>query len=323
MKALLPLVLVAAMAPAIANAQGCSDAGACSAGAIGQLHLWQDSVPDSDHYRSNARVIYSYAAGEQKTSIMQVIPEMNIGIGERLGLQMKIPYVSTSGDLGKVNGLGDAIVTATYTFHKEEERGLSCSVGVRLPTGDDNKSVPDSNRPGSERHLPAPYQTGLGTTDLLAGVEWRRGRYVIALAYQHVLSEFNGNTFIADAWPDRPEAKQYFPCAMLGRADDAVVRLQYAYGCGKLALQPGLLAIYHVTNDTRLEAINSMDVSFMRTTVQGSQGLTLNGTLDLRYKLSDRWAVEFSAGMPFVTRKVRPDGLTREFVLNTGLRFRF
>lgn len=317
------LLLLCVIGPMDLMAQGCSDAGVCTAGAIGQLHLWQDSVPDAGIYRSTARVTYSYAVGEQKTTIMQMIPELNIGIGERLGLQVKLPYASSSGNLGEASGLGDAIITASFSFIKEVERSLSGTFGVRLPTGKDNLDVPDPTRPGSERHLPAPYQTGLGTTDLLAGMEWRRGRYVVAVAYQHVLSANNGNTFTADAWSDKPEAFQYFPSAMLGRADDAVVRLQYVYGCGRLALQPGLLAIYHVANDTRLDALNMMDLSFMRTTVQGSQGLTLNGTVDLRYTLSDRWAVEFSAGMPFITRKVRPDGLTREFVLNTGLRYRF
>ena len=306
-----------------AQAQGCSDAGVCTSGSIGQLHLWQDSMPDAGFYRNNARITYSYAVGEQKTTIMQIVPEVNVGIGERLSLQAKIPYVSASGNLGSNSGIGDLVITSSYAFIKEDERHVSGTLGLRLPTGSTDKSIVENTVAQAIRPLPMPYQTGLGTTDLLAGIEWRHKRYVAAIAYQHVLAQNNRNAFTHIAWENADEALGYFESSHLERADDAVIRLQYAYGCGRLALQPGLLAIYHMSNDTRLEQLMSMDPMMQRVSIAGSQGLTLNGTVDLRYKLSDRWAVEFSGGMPFITRKVRPDGLTREFVLNTGLRFRF
>ncbi len=316
-------ILAGSMFGTIAHAQGCSDAGVCTAGAIGQLHLWQDSVADAGIYRSDARVVYSYAVGEQKTLITQIVPELKIGIGERFSLQVKVPFVNTSGNLGKSNGVGDAIATASYAFIKEQDRNITGSLGLRLPTGTTDTHDDAITTTQMRRDLPMPYQTGLGTTDVLAGIEWRHKRYVAAIAYQHVLSQNNKNTFSHAAWDNGTDASRYFESNELERADDAVLRLQYAYGCGRLSLQPGLLAIYHTKNDTRLEQLMAMDPMMQRVAISGSQGLTLNGTLDLRYKLSDRWAVDVSAGMPFITRKVRPDGLTREFVMNAGLRFRF
>ena len=62
--ALLPLMLIPRL-----HAQGCSDAGVCTAGAIGELRLWQDSVPDAMTYRSDARLVYSYGIGDLGTTV--------------------------------------------------------------------------------------------------------------------------------------------------------------------------------------------------------------------------------------------------------------
>ena len=118
---------------------------------------------------------------------------------------------------------------------------------------------------------------------------------------------------------DSTTASGYFESYQLERANDAVVRAQYAIPIGKLTLQPGLLAIVHLAEDTR--GIGS-DPS-QRITIDKSAGLTLNLTVDARYPLSDRWAIEAAYGSPLVVREVRPDGLTRSMVLNVGVRFGF
>ncbi len=324
------LIFTGSVLHAMAIAQGCSDAGVCSAGPTGQLHLWQDSTADDVDYRHMARVGYSYALGEQGTTIMQVIPEVSIGIGPQLSVQAKVPFVSTNGELGDNSGIGDIIVTSSYAFIKEMDRNLTGVFGLRLPTGSTNKRAPVRGDVGSQSgavlataDLPMPYQTGLGTTDMLLAINWRYKRYVASIAYQHVLMNNNENRFSHMAWNNDPAILGYFESNMLDRGDDAVLRLQYAYGCGRLALQPGLLAIYHLQKDTRLEYVMDMDPMAQRVAVDGSQGLTLNLTADLRYKLAERWAVEALFGTPLITRKVRPDGLTRSLVTGVSLRYRF
>lgn len=327
------ILLAPLLACAVQNAcaQGCSDAGVCTAGAIGELRLWQDSVPDAMTYRSDARLAYSYGIGDLGTTVQQILPELNIGIGERISIQAKVPFLWTKGDLGDNGGIGDAVATVSFAFVEAADRGLTGMLGMRLPTGSTDARAPVLADTGNHvlvaldaGSLPMVYQTGLGTTDLLAGITARKHRWTIALAYQHVLHNGNNNRFTPEAWSGDDRAQGYDPSYCLDRQDDAVGRVQYTYGCGRLALQPGLLAIYHVADDTVLED-PSADLSMppQRTVVEGSQGLTLNGTLDLRFKLSDRWALEASAGMPFITREARPDGLTRELVVNGGLRFRF
>ncbi len=320
---------VSAFASAYTMAQGCSDAGVCSAGPIGQLQLWQDSTADVVDYRHYAKVLYSYAVGEQDVVIMQVQPEINFGLNDRIAVQMKVPYVTASGNLGENSGLGDMVTSASYAFIKEEERNFTGIIGLRLPTG---KSAPTRIEQATfgqdARPLPMPYQTGLGTLDLLLGAQFRTGPWSVALAYQHVLNQDNQNTFLHSSWTGTPAALNYFESFALERGDDAVVRVQYTYGCGRLALQPGLLAIQHVGKDFRMERTGEpIDLMggymFERREVDGSEGLTLNITADLRYSLTEQWAIEATFGTPMITREVRPDGLTRSLVTGFGLRYRF
>ncbi|MEZ4759065.1 MAG: hypothetical protein R2810_04675 [Flavobacteriales bacterium] len=86
---------------------------------------------------------------------------------------------------------------------------------------------------------------------------------------------------------------------------------------GDLAIQPGLLAIYHLTRTPRLTAPAR---AWPR---EGSDGPTLNLTIDARYRLNDAWTLELAYGSPMVVRDERPDGLTRSLVLNLALAYRF
>ena len=316
-------VAIALLAHSSSQAQGCSDAGACTAGPVGQLQLWQDSVPDQTVYRHNARLGFSYANGEQGTVITQINPEINIGFAKNWSLQLKTSYINAQGDLGSNNGVGDLFVTTSHAFINETDRSFSGALGFRLPTGSTTASVPSATMEMDERPLPMPYQTGLGTTDLILGINYRYNRYVAAIAYQHVLAQNNENQFTRSAWFNDPAVGGYFESRGLRRSGDLVLRAQYAYGCGRLSLQPGLLAIYHVADDTRLNDAVRGPNEPERITLTGSQGLTLNVTMDLRFKLADRWALEGSFGAPVIARDVRPDGLTRENATSLGLHYRF
>lgn len=126
-------------------------------------------------------------------------------------------------------------------------------------------------------------------------------------------------------WAGVPEARGYFESFALERANDAVVRIQYAIPIKRITLQPGLLAIHHLGKDSRLEfkdGTGNMEIPD-RVDIAGSEGLTLNFTADARYRLNDSWSIEASFGSPMVVRQVRPDGLTRSMVLSVGPRFVF
>jgi hypothetical protein len=308
-------------------AQGCSDAGVCSAGPMGQINTTTDST-GADEPRHFARLQFSYAIGEQGVTIVQVQPEIGFGLTKRFGIQLKVPYVSTSGNLGENSGIGDLVFTTSYAFMDQRERKLTGIAGLRVPTGETSPQPLEQTSFGADfKPLPMPYQPGLGTLDLLLGVQYRIKRWTGALAYQHVLNQGNENLFYHEPWDGDADALKYFESAYLERANDAVARVQYALPIGKLALQPGLLAIYHLGLDSRLEVDQTPDPwdlePFVRRDIEGSDGLTLNITADARYPLGDRWSIEGTFGSPVVTRRVRPDGLTRSLVAGLGVRFAF
>lgn len=309
----LVILLAVGIVSSKVNAQGCSDAGVCTAGPVGELHLLGDSTTHEP--RHFARLTFSVATGEQGTSIFQVVPEVSIGATDRLAFQLKVPYISASGNLGSNSGVGDPVITSSYAFIKQDRQRFDGLLGVKVPSG-------DANAVAGELSLPMPYQTSLGTTDLLAGVNYRIKHISAAIAYQHVLSQRNENGFLRTVWsgsPDSSDAAGYFESYQLERANDAVVRVQYAISIGKLAVQPGLLAIVHLANDTRGDGSEPPQ----RVTIENSSGLTLNMTIDGGFKFSDHWVLELAYGSPLVTREVRPDGLTRSMVLNLGLRYGF
>ncbi|HEY0976286.1 MAG TPA: hypothetical protein VGE21_02355 [Flavobacteriales bacterium] len=302
-----------------AYAQGCSDAGVCTAGPIGEVVTSTDSGSVSEEYRHMARLTFSHAIGERGTRITQLVVEAGIGLTERIGMQVKLPYLQAQGNLGNNSGIGDPTLTASYLIIKGSQRRMEAILGVKLP-------VNTANATADGKPLPMPYQTSLGTTDLLFGTTYRHRRFSAALAYQMVLKNDNANRFRHALWMDDMDALGYFESWDLDRADDAVVRIQYAVPWKRIVVQPGLLAIQHMGRDVRTEIPDDQPGMMRlpeRVAVAGSDGLTLNITLDARYRIDDHWAIEASYGSPVITRSERPDGLTRSLVLNFGVRHAF
>ena len=306
------------------SGQGCSDAGVCTAGPIGELVAPNDTSSTTPEKRHFARMTFSYAVGEQQTTILMAVAELGFGITDRLGMSLRLPYQSTEGNLGSNSGVGDPVITASYAFIKQEGRRLDAMVGVKLNSGNADDTWDGFSIDQVPRSLPMPYQTSLGTTDLLLGVNYRHKRWSGALALQLPVHQANENTFTHASWGQDPAALGYFESAYLERAPDAVARVQYRFSWGRFALQPGLLAIQHLGKDSRLAAVPTMDMMMpQRVEIDGSEGLTLNLTLDAGYRLGDRWTVELAYGSPMIVREERPDGLTRSMVLNAGLRYAF
>jgi hypothetical protein len=307
-----------------ASAQGCSDAGVCTAGPIGELHMEGDTTALADTKQHYARLGFSDAVGEQQTTILIAMAELGFGVTERLTVSLRLPYQWADGNLGRNSGVGDPVITTSYAFMRKEGRRLDGMVGVKLNSGNADDTWDGFSIDQVPRSLPMPYQTSLGTTDLLLGVNYRHDRWSGALALQLPVHQANENVFTHAAWGQDPAALGYFESAALERAADAVVRVQYRIPWRRFAVQPGLLAIQHLGTDTQLETAPTMDMMMPeRVGLLGSEGLTLNLTLDAGYRLNDRWTIELAYGSPLIVREERPDGLTRSMVLNTGLRYAF
>jgi hypothetical protein len=112
----------------------------------------------------------------------------------------------------------------------------------------------------------------------------------------------------------------YPPSFMFDRKGDLLIRASRGFGNLKdLSFNAGLLAIYHLGEDQYTNPFEGNKVL----PINGSSGLTLNLTGAAYWQAGKRTRVGITAGLPLVVRDVRPDGLTRSWVLVPEISFAF
>jgi len=114
-----------------------------------------------------------------------------------------------------------------------------------------------------------------------------------------------------------PNASGYFYSANLKRQADIVARIEKKFELNKsIALFANIIPIYHVGDDEHTTYNGSKEV------YQQSSGLTLNTGAGLIAELSKASVMRISFAAPMITRKERPDGLTRHFVAGLEWHYR-
>ena len=279
--------------------QGCSDAGFCTMGSL------KSSMADGTPYKHRVKLLFGFGSGEQKTKHVDVIPEFEFSFFEYNVLQIKVPFLVVDGNLGSNNGLGDVSISTSQAFLVTDQSQLGVTIGAKLPTGTTNAKA-----------LPMPYQTGLGTVDLILGVSYQYNKWKFSTGYQKILSDGNKNHFLHTTNSTEQELK-YFESNLLARGDDALIRVDRSFNPGKIKLTAGLLSIFRLQKDRITNEMNQ------QVALEGSDGLTLNVTGGAEFLLSDQSGVNLLFGMPAVVRDVRADGLTRKFVFFASYHFRF
>ena len=284
-----------------ANAQGCSDAGFCSAG-----NLQSGSHNTTVYKKYTVGLSCTIGMGEKETFI--IIPQLEAQwkVTNKSTLEIKLPYYFANGNLGNNNGVGDVIATLSGQIWKKHKWVLNGIGGLRISTGNANASA-------NGAALPMPYQSNLGTTDLILGASMDYSSFLtIATGWQQPLVQYNDNQY----YPDMPNEHSYFASRKLMRKGDVLLRLEGHYKIKRLAVSAGPLLIYHLGND---EITN---FSGQTVVLDGSDGLTLNIAGSLAYTAGN-FRIDLSAGTPMVVRSNRPDGLTREWVVVPRFLFSF
>jgi len=286
------------------KSQGCSDAGFCTIGALQPQQL-SDTA-----FKNNFKLALSYGQGEQGTTIFQTIPEIELSFFKNNLIQLKVPFLFINGNLGNNNGVGDISFSVTQTLVKTKKLKFNITAGTKIATGKSDAEI--NNLP-----LPMPYQTSLGTYDIILGTSLQYNKWNLGLGYQGVLSNKNENRFLHSAYTNNADAQKYFESNFLDRGSDALLRIERSFTLKKINLSAGLLGIYHLQESTLVNDSGN------RVAIKNSDGLTLNITGNAQYNFSHRTGINLSLGFPAVVRKVRPDGLTRKFVLAAAFNYRF
>lgn len=262
-------------------------------------------MADDTPFKHRAKLLFGFGSGEQKTKHVDVIPEFEFSFFKNNVLQIKVPFLMVDGNLGSSNGLGDVTLSTSQAFLVTDQSQLGVTIGAKLPTGTTNAKA-----------LPMPYQTGLGTVDLVLGVSYQYNKWKFSTGYQKIVSHRNKNGFLHTANSSEQELS-YFESKLLERGDDALIRVDRSFNPGKIKLTAGLLSIFRLQKD-RITNESNQPIA-----LKGSDGLTLNVTGGAEFLLSDQSGVNLLFGMPAVVREVRADGLTREFVFFVSYHRRF
>jgi hypothetical protein len=295
----LVIIMLLAMPVSKVWAQGCSDAGFCT---IGAMQSSQANAADKDNHNSIA-LSYGFGGGDVDAFIMTPQLEVTKAVGKKGSLEARLPFYTASGSIGNSSGIGDLIVNYTHSLGSSSLLSFKGTIGARVGLG--NANAVDKGLP-----LPMPYQSNLGSTDLILGVSaaWKN-KVSASVAYQQPLVQYNENGYLPGVLVNTDATyDDYPPSRMLNRKSDVLLRVDYHFRIKKLGFAAGPLFIYHLGKD---------EVTLLNGTVAnvtGSDGLTLNATASVFYSTS-KWKADIAAGTPFVVRDVRPDGLTRAWVV--------
>ncbi|MFX3625954.1 MAG: hypothetical protein ACN6I4_01220 [bacterium] len=285
------------------QAQGCSDAGICTAGSLAS------HTNDSNTYKTNIVFSANYGLGEQLTHIISPQMELNISILKQGVFQIKLPVVFATGRLGNSNGMGDITINYSHGFKVNENISVTAVVGARLATN--NSNITFGTQIGS---LPMPYQTSLGTDDIILGAGVKTQKWGFAVGYQHPITQKNRNTFINDG---REDYKGFITTVWFERQPDVIARVERRFKYKKMDVAASVLSIYHIANDK--QGLENEIFTLPRAEIQGSEGLTVNLNIKGGYNISERLRTSVTFGFPVWFRQSRPDGLTRFFVLSPAL----
>lgn len=293
------------------KAQGCSDAGFCSMGAM---------RPGQTYYKGNKFKLRSLEISQYRGSttltptIYATSLELNFGVSSKTTLQLKLPYQWAKGDLGSTSGVSDLSLSLTTTLAQLERFKLNGTLGGKIPLG---RSTEKDNQ---QRTLPMYYQTSLGSYDLVLGTSLISKEWLFAAGLQIALSQ-NNNLFDPAEWADYPDQEyidQYALSSHLRRGVDLMIRIERRFTFSDFTFNIGALPIYRVKRDQVFNSEEGRHVVQQNTT-----GLALTGIAGVNYHFNVNNSIKFLVGRKIKQRKLNPDGLTRHQVMTLSYTIRF
>jgi len=291
--------------------QGCSDAGFCTMGAM---------RPTTSSPKRFAPKLLSVELGQYygytkfQTHVFTYYADMNVSLGSKTSVQVKVPYTIVRGELGSAHSFSDISFSATRNLVHKDKYQVNVTLGGKIPSNNANlqSNIYD------HKVMPMYYQTSLGTYDIVFGGSLITKKWQFAVGYQQALNS-NGNTFTHQLWTGEDPANGEYPQTYhLKRGNDIMVRVERNFRSSRFNGYIGLLPIYRLNEDVATDP-----VSGQRVKLAGSSGLALNVLTGAGYNLSVRSAIKFLFAVAAMSRPHNPDGLSRIFVNTISYEFRF
>jgi len=303
-----------------AYSQGCSDAGFCTMGAMKPDQAYSNKI----NFKLRS-IEFSQYRGITTASPLVYVANLDVSVGmtEKTGFQVKLPYQWTTGRLGQAAGIGDISLSVTHNIKKFDKFELNATLGMKIPSNNSDLKSQGRMRPLSEGLvLPMYYQISLGSWDIVAGASIINQKWLFAIGYQNALTA-NNNTFKQAEWappvyPSEDYIAKYTEATKLKRGSDIMLRVERNFRFTRYSFNIGLLPIYRITHDQILDESTNEYVKLDKTT-----GLALSVVGGLSYNFNINNALKFTYGQKLRWRKVNPDGLTRRSLVIIAYLFRF
>lgn len=281
-------------------AQGCSDAGICSIG---------NSFESTEkEFKNNIEISAIFGAGEADVTYFSPFISYSRKVNEHFSWSSKVTFSTANGSFGTRAAFGDAYLVGNYSFAAKNKKQWSVLVGSKIPFTSSNLKINGFS-------LPLDYQSSLGTFDLFLGTNLSYKKWDFNAALQIPVFNNNKNSYFTEY----SGTDDFLTTNLFERKSDALFRTTYIINTKnqKFTFKPNVLFIYHLGEDS------FVNIYGKRESYVGSEGLTINGNLIGTYNYSKQKSIELSLAAPFVVRDIRPDGLTRSFVLAIQYKFLF
>jgi hypothetical protein len=293
-------------------AQGCSDAGFCTMGAMKPDQPFNKKI----ELKLRSMEMSFYRGTTTLTPIIYVATaDLNFSLNTRTSFQVKLPYQAVSGRLANTSGLGDISLCLTKNLYSTEKFDINLSVGGKIPTNKSDKKSDEGNP------LPMYYQTSLGTYDAIAGLSLITRNWLFATGIQHPFNN-NKNNFLWSTWQSSDQDEldyvhEYHRARKLKRGTDVMVRVERNFRFSRLNFSVGLLPIYRINHDQ----ITLGNGSILKP--KGAIGLAMSGIVTAGYNFNVRSGIKCLVGRKLTQRENNPDGLTRHLVTTLSYVYRF
>jgi hypothetical protein len=288
----------------IVNAQGCSDAGFCTAGNFNAIHY--DSGVLQKKLKREIEVAFNYGTHLRDELFYQAQFSYRLIKPNGNYFELRLPLNAAFNKASDISnsGIGDIMLTYNDDVFKKLPGKFSYAAGLRISFTDASKKANNNNF-----SLPMSLQNGLGTTDIITVLNYDIIKYCsLATGIQWPVLQYNkhkthfiepGNTTVIIGENYR-------------RQPDALLKATGHYQTGKFKFNAGILGIFHLANDH----YNTTGGKYI---LKDSKGTTLNLTLDASYIAGKKLIISVLYAEPFKTRTNIPDGLARSSVM--GVKF--
>ena len=299
------------------KSQGCSDAGFCTMGAMKPDQPFKKNIP----LKLRSMELSFYRGTTTLSPVIYVSTlDLNFNIfDDRTFFQIKVPYQTVKGNLGKTSALSDISLCLTRNLVTAGEFDIQASLGGKIPSNNANLKDDVNNLP-----LPMYYQTSLGTYDVIAGLSMMSRNWLFATGIQHPFNR-TGNHFTWAPWipvykngEDPDYVRSYNGAYELKRGTDIMLRAERNFRFSRVNFSIGMLPIFRINRDE----VTDVNIK-KRIRPDGTTGMAISAIATTGYSFNTRSGIRFLYGRKFRSREVNPDGLTRHDVMTFSYFYRF